>query len=288
MQLHACPQQRLVGLGEAFAVRGREFGTRQPRPADRVRVAQPAAAGLQIGFQQECHLAALAMPAAHGALQLVEPPRCVVTPVGRHSLDEPFGQGIVAGEVAGIDQRRCRVDVRGCQVQRVGQRSHSMAQLQLLVPDRVPQAIGQVAALQAVSECTLALQQRLAAVVQQEEIDVAAGAQLAAAVPADRHERHARACPVCAVLRRARRRALGSFRLEALSQPRVGQRRQRRRQLGCVSRSDQGSPPLAEGRHLCPSALRRCSTSNAFAAPQAMPIGPRSGSMSANEAGVSP
>ena len=91
-------------------------------PVQGVDVAQPAAALLEVGLEQEGHLAGRLVAAAHPAGELVEPALGPLLPLLERPAGEVVGEVRVAGEVADLQQRGGRVEVVGRQGQRLARR----------------------------------------------------------------------------------------------------------------------------------------------------------------------
>jgi hypothetical protein len=178
VQLDPHGEQRVVRVVEVGVI-----GVPQDRPgglgpAERVHVAQPAAALLDVGFEQERHLAgphvALAHPLGHEA----QPPFGALAPLHLGLAGQLVGECAVAGEVPRLQQRGGGVEIVGRQNQGLLHRAHRVAELHASVPDRVPQPVGQGADIGAPR-------------VEQQHVDVGLQRQLATSVAAHRHQRHA-------------------------------------------------------------------------------------------------
>ncbi len=153
------PQDRAGGLG----------------PGQGVDVTHAAPALLEVGLQQERHLAgpqvALTDPGGQGGQPALGP----LVPLELGPAGQLVGQRPVAGQVAGLEQAGRRVEVVGRQGQRLLRGAHGVAELQPGVPDRVPEAVGQLADVGP-------------AAVQQQHVDVRLERQLAPAVAAHGHQ----------------------------------------------------------------------------------------------------
>ena len=151
------------------------------RPPQRLHVAEPAVAVLEVGLEEEGDIAGLGPSLDHLRAQGVEPAPTVAAPAGAALRRQPGRQLLVAGQVADAQRRRRRVEVVAGEGELVVERPHGMAELEPGVPQRVPQR-----------------RRRLAdpadlAVVDEEHVDVALRRQLATAVAADGDEGHRRA-----------------------------------------------------------------------------------------------
>ena len=192
VQGHPGIDERAVAAVEQHEVVGPQHQVGVARPPQRLHVAQPAVAVLEVRLEQERDVAGLGPALQHPRPQRVQPPAPVTTPARQALRGQPAGQLLVAGQVAGAQQRRRRVEVVAGQRQLVVVRAHGMAELQAGVPQRVPQ--GRRRLLDALG----------LALVDEHHVDVAVRRQLTPAVAADGDERHRRLAP-------PRRDAVGSL-----------------------------------------------------------------------------
>ena len=146
-------------------------------PAQGVDVAQAAAPLLQVGLEQEGHLAGLVVAGPHPGGQVGQPALGPLLPLLEGLAGQLLGEALVAGEVAHLQQRGGGVEVVGGQRQGLPHRAHGVAELQALVPDRVPEAVGEGADVRA-------------AAVQEQHVDVGVEAELGPPVAADGDQRH--------------------------------------------------------------------------------------------------
>ena len=179
VQLDPGGQQREVGGLDLGRVAVEEGGLGLLGPADGVDVAQAAAAVLEVGLEEEGHLAGLGVAVGDALVQLAQPPPAALLPERQALLGELVGQGGVTGDVAHAQHRRGRVEVVGGEAQGLLDRAHGVAELQVLVPDRVPDALGEALDLDP-------------GVVEEVDVDVAARGQLGAPVAAHGDEGGAR------------------------------------------------------------------------------------------------
>ena len=183
----AVENRQIVGRHDEVGVRG---------PPQRVHVAQPAVAVLEVRFQQIGDIARLGAALDDLRAQCIEPAAAVAAPARQAFGDEPGAELVVAGQGSGAEQRGGRVQVVGGQRQLVIERAQGVAELEPGIPERVPHGGGQLV------EAT-----RLA-VVQQQDVDVTVRRKLLAAVATDGDEGDRRlAAPACRPVTRRRRRA---------------------------------------------------------------------------------
>ena len=134
-------------------------------PVQRVDVAQPSPAVLEVGLEEEGNLAGALVPIGNPESKVVEPALRALLPLRQCPGSKVVSEGLVAREVAHVEQRRCCVEVAARQRERLANGTHAVAQLQPGVPDRIPEPIGHVRDVTAV-------------VVQQHDVDVAVRTQL--------------------------------------------------------------------------------------------------------------
>ena len=170
--------QRAVAAIEHGEILGRHDEVGVGGPPQRVHVAQPAVAVLEVGLQQERDIAGLAPPFDDLGAQRVEPTPAVAAPPGAPLRHQPRPELVVARKRPGAQQRRRRVEVVGGQRQLVVERSDGVTELEPSVPQGVPQLLGQV------------VEAARLPVVEQQHVDVAARRQLLTAVSADGDEGH--------------------------------------------------------------------------------------------------
>ena len=192
MQLHAGVEQHRVRLVELAVVVVQQDAPRRLGPAQRVDVAHSAAPVFEIGLEPEGHFAGLDVTRLDSRGELGEPAAGLVGPLFLSTLGQLRRQELRRRRCAGAQQRGRRVEVVGREAERFTNRAHAVAELQALVPDRIPDAIGDRANVDAL-------------VAQQHDVDVARRAQLGSPVPADR--RRARPPTREGSPRRATRRA---------------------------------------------------------------------------------
>ena len=214
-------QGEIVGWDEQVRVGG---------PPQRLDVAQPAVAVLEVGLEQERDVAGLGAPLDHLRAQRVEPAPAVAAPAGEPLGGQPGRQLLVAREVTGAQRGGRRVEVVAGEAELVVERAHGVAELQTGVPERVPERRRRL-----VDAPDLA-------VVEEEHVDVALRGELAAAVATDGDEGHRRTLPT----RRDAGRGVAPQRTEHV----VGRARQRSAQRPTSERrvGDQRVTGGGEGR----------------------------------------
>ena len=149
--------------------------------AQRDRVAQAAAGLLEVGFEQVGELAEARGALGEGVQDLRQAPAGPGAPVVEQVPAGAGHQAAVAGEDAQVEQPGAGGEVGGGDLAALLRGAHRVVQAQALVPQRVPDPVGEgrdVVAAQA------------PAVVQQDEVDVAGGAAVAAGQRADAGQRH--------------------------------------------------------------------------------------------------
>jgi hypothetical protein len=62
-------------------------------------------------------------------------------PIAKDRFPNPPGQGVVAGDSAGVEQPEYHLEIGSRQTTSVRRRSHSMIELDTRIPDRVPQSV---------------------------------------------------------------------------------------------------------------------------------------------------
>ena len=174
MQLGSGGQDHLVVGPQPAAIGVVHFEDGGLYPPQRMKVSQAPSALLEVGLQLERHLAAAPVALGHPLGQQGKPPPGAATPLVVVVGGQVGSQLGVAGDVAGIQQRRGRVQVGLGQITGLPGRAHRMAELQPLVPDGVPQPGSDFADVGAVT-------------VQEQQVDVAVRAQLGPPVPSHRH-----------------------------------------------------------------------------------------------------
>ena len=186
MELDPRREERAVGLFEDGVVALPQEVPRRLGPAEGVHVAEPAAALLQVGLEEERHLAGASWRSrtrreSSSSHRLERFCHC-----SSERRGQVVGEILVAGHVAHLQERGGGVEVVGGERQRLLRRAHRVPELHSLVPDRVPDAIGQGADVGAPG-------------VEQHDVDVGLQAELGAAVAADGDQGH----PAGAALRLA-------------------------------------------------------------------------------------
>ena len=175
-------EQAAAGVVEALA-----GGVGQPGGGDGAQgggVAQAAAGLLEVGFQEVLQLALALGALGAQLLEFGEALGRLVAPVGEDGRAQSGGEAEVAGEVAGVQQAELDLEVLAGGLAGLGRRADGVVEGEAEVPDGVPEAVGEGGDGAGV-----------AAVVQQEQVEVAARGELAAAVAADGDQGDARAVP---------------------------------------------------------------------------------------------
>ena len=159
----------LLALRRARLVVGRHEQVGVAGPPQRVDVAEPAVAVLQVGLEQVGDVAGLRPALDHPRAQGVEPAASVAAVLRQPLRRQAGAELVVAGERAGAEQRRRRVQVVGGEGQLLVERAHGVAELEPGVPQRVPQRRGDL------------VDAARPAVVDEQDVDVALRGQLAGA-----------------------------------------------------------------------------------------------------------
>ena len=171
-----CRASRIDSIGGADpgARRGGDPGGRDG--LDRVHVPQPALGLLEVGFEQERQLAEDPGPLVVQVAQFGQPGPGGSPPVFQGALAQLGRQCRVTRDVPGAEQAEGHLDVGSCHPAGLGHGPDRVVQPCPGVPDRVPDAV---------RDRRDAVPSR----VQQENVQITAGQQLAAAVTAHRDQR---------------------------------------------------------------------------------------------------
>ena len=157
---------------------GGAHGVGDPGPADAAQdgeVAQAAGGLLEVALEQEGQFA-VGGPARLGDLaELGHEPHGGAPPLVGGGGDQLAGQGLVAGDVPGVEQAECDLDVVVGDGERLGQGAHRVVESEAGVPDRVPDGRGDPV-------------DAGHPVVQQHQVEVAVRGTVAASEAADRDE----------------------------------------------------------------------------------------------------
>ena len=154
---------------------GRGGDPRRRDGLDGVHVPLPAACLLEVGLEQEGELAVQPGPLVVQRLELGEPGAGVGAPVLERALAQPGGQVGVAGHVPGVQQAERDLEVAAGHPARLRHGPDGVVEVRARVPHRVPDPVGDPRDV-------------IAAVVQQQHVEVAARQQLLAAVAAHRDQ----------------------------------------------------------------------------------------------------
>ena len=176
LQFHpGVEQDRLPGR-QARSVELEQHPVGSLGPPQRMNVTEAAAALLQVGLDLEGHLPGLVVSLRHPLAELGKPVAGMALPRGAGAVRQAGRQPCITGDVAGSQQRGGGVEVARGQAQRLLRRRDAVAEVQALLPDRVPDGIGD---RRHVGMC----------LVEEHDVDVAARGKLGAPVAPDRHER---------------------------------------------------------------------------------------------------
>lgn len=175
MECVADVQEAPSRVGEALAGRVREPGGGYG--AQGGGVAQPAARLLQVRFEEVLELALALGPFGAQFLEFGETFRRLVAPVGEDGRTQSGGEAEVSGDVPGVQQTELDLEVLARGLAGLGRRTDGVVEGEAEVPDGVPDAVGQGGDGAGV-----------AAVVQEEQVEVAAWGEFAASVAADGDE----------------------------------------------------------------------------------------------------
>ncbi len=193
-------EEDAAGLGEAFT-----GGVGDPGGGDGAQgggVAQSAAGLLEIGLQEELELALALGPLAAELVQGGQPLGGLVPPVGEDRGAQGGDEAEVPGDGSCVEQAELDLEVLAGGLAGFGGGAYGVVEGEAQVPDGVPNAVGEGR-----DGCGVG-----GAVVQEQEVEVAARGEFAAAVAADGDEGGA---PDSRVL---------GCRGEEAGQPRVGER----------------------------------------------------------------
>ena len=141
--------------------------------AQHADVAEPAVALLQVGLEEERHVAGRGAPLGHLDLEEGQVLGAELVAPGRLGLlDERLGQPAFTPDQPRIEEAERHPDVLGRDAEHLGGPAHRVVQVDSFVPDGVPDAVGDFLDVPE-------------AVVDEHHIEVAVGAQRAAPVAAD-------------------------------------------------------------------------------------------------------
>ena len=161
MQFDTGRQDEFVRDLDGVVVAGEQRHTSRFGPTDPVHIAEAAATVLQIGFEEERDLAGVPLPVGDAGVEFGQPPLRALLPGRTTLLGELHGERRIAGEMPHRQHCSRGVEIVGGQFDGLLDRAHGMAELDALIPDRIPDPLGQLADIDA-------------AVVQQVEINIAA------------------------------------------------------------------------------------------------------------------
>ena len=164
----------------AGLVVGEEHAVSSLGPLQRVDVTHPAASLLQIRLEEEGDLPGGSVTGVDLSPELVEPSPSVDSPLLLSALRQLCRDALVTADEATAQECGRGGEVVSGEAHRLAHRAHAVTELQPLIPDRVPDPVGDVIDVDPL-------------VVHQHEVDVARRAQLRSSVAADGDQRHTRA-----------------------------------------------------------------------------------------------
>ena len=215
----------------ARAVDGAVRAVREPGRGERaqrlMQVAQPAAGLLEVGFDEVGEFAEALGARARSGEQVGEAVSRGAPPVRKDRGARLLHQGGVAADEAQVEQSRGGGEVAGRDLAALGEGADGVIELEPRVPDRIPEALGELGEL-------LLLDGR--AVVEEQEVEVARRPGVAARDRADGRERDARlACrrEASTSARRGRPSTRSPTARPALRSPERPRRRGARRARAC-------------------------------------------------------
>jgi hypothetical protein len=169
-------EQGGAGLGEA-----RSRGVGEPGGGDRTErrgVAQAAERLLEVGFEEEPEFAVAAGAFVGELEELGEAAVGLGPPGGEGRAADGRGEGGVAGDVAGVEEAELDLQVGGGGLRRPGGGADGVVQCDALVPDGVPDAVGEGRDGPGVR----------GGVVEEDQVEVAGRGEFGAALAADGDE----------------------------------------------------------------------------------------------------
>ena len=150
MQFDAGIEQHGVGVGEGGVVAVEHHRAGGLGPVHGVHITQATPTVFHVGLQQKGGITRPGMPVANRRAQLGQPLGRLLSPHRQRPLSQLVGECVIAGNVANGQHRRGRVQIRGGKVHGLTHRPHGVAQLEALVPHRVPQRLGNLGDLSGV------------------------------------------------------------------------------------------------------------------------------------------
>ena len=161
---------------------GDQIEPRRFGPPQRLHVAEPTVTILQVRFEPVRHVACGLLTDTNPMAEFGEMTITVAAPQRQPLLDDLRGEVVVAGQWPRRDERRCRVEVGGGEVELLVEAAHCVTELHPRVPQRVPD--------RTCERLDFLLDLLRLHVVDEQEVEVALRGQLASAVPADGQQRH--------------------------------------------------------------------------------------------------
>ena len=136
---------------------------------------------LQVRLEQEADVAVGAVPLGDRLGQHAQPRRLLAGPPLAGPLEHRLGDLGLAADHPGVEEAEGHPQVLAGHVQGLARAAHAVVEGDALVPHRVPDPVGGGGDV-------------LAALVDQHDVEVAVGAELAPAVATDGHQRHTPGC----------------------------------------------------------------------------------------------
>jgi hypothetical protein len=141
VQLHPGGQDRLVGVGDGGVVPLEHHPLGGLGPAEGVDVAQATPAVLEVRLEEERDLPRAEVTILDRPAQLAQPALRPLPPQRQGPGRQILAEAAVTGDHPGREQGGGRVEVVARQAERLLGGAHGVAELQALVPDRVPQPL---------------------------------------------------------------------------------------------------------------------------------------------------
>ena len=133
---------------------------------------------LQVGLEQEADVAVGGVALGDTFGQYAEPGRLLAHPALVGSFEHRLGDPLLAADHPAVEEPEGDAQVLGRHVEGLGRLADTVVERDALVPHRVPDAVGGGGDV-------------LAVLVEEDHVEVAEGTELAPAVAADGHQRHA-------------------------------------------------------------------------------------------------
>ncbi len=182
VELDSRSEQDRRRLTEHLDVGGIDCGTGGPSPLERLHVAQATVPQLDVGPEGEGDLAVLVMQAPHPLGQAERVGDGIGAPLLGGGLRETATELFITDQVADVEERGGGIEIVARQLQQAFGNIDSLAELEALVPDRIPDTLDDVRRVDVGS-------------VHEHQVEVALGGHGTTSVAADRGQCH----PVFAV-----------------------------------------------------------------------------------------